>query len=169
MAERQATEAESRVIMMALGTVFLVAGLGLGGYGVSLWRQGKATGNWPTVQGTVTHSDIRHQGGEGGDTGSGTYIADVRYTYTVDGVTHEGNAIGLGEFGVGGTGHARERAGRYPVGAAVTVYVNPADPAHAVLEPGWGWILAIPLGLGVCLVPVGLFLLGQARAQGKMG
>ncbi len=30
---------------------------------------------------------------------------------------------------------AEEHARRYPVGSAVDVYVNPADPAEAVLEP----------------------------------
>jgi hypothetical protein len=32
------------------------------------------------------------------------------------------------------TGQAQATAARYPIGATVTVYYNPANPAEAVLE-----------------------------------
>ena len=56
----------------------------------------------------------------------------VRYAFEVDGRRFEGERIGFGDDS-GGANTAATLA-RYPVGATVTVYYDPADPSEAVLE-----------------------------------
>lgn len=62
----------------------------------------------------------------------------VTYTYTVNGVGYTGNVIRAGgpQFNVGAASReaAEIRMTKYQVGARVTVYYDPANPAVAVLE-----------------------------------
>jgi hypothetical protein len=53
----------------------------------------------------------------------------------------------------GGRGWAERVAAGYPVGSTVTVYVEPANPAHAFLVPrASAKTAAVTLGVGAMLV-----------------
>lgn len=80
------------------------------------------------VIGTVQRSEVT--------LGGNLYRAVIEYEYRVDGVSYRGDKIKIGpllQFNWGGP--ARRLVKRYPVGARVTVFVDPADAHCAYLQP----------------------------------
>ena len=95
-----------------------------------------------------------------------TYEAVVTYSYSVDGVDHEGDRISIGAAGSGDPELAEAIRGRYPVGGEVPVHYDPSDPASSVLEPGVHgstYILAI---IGVVFLFMGALVLLLRRIFG---
>ena len=100
--------------------------------------------SWPATPCTVVSSDVqRHRGSK-----STTYSVDVLYSYEVNGREFRSNRYGfMGGSSSGYQGKA-EIAARFPAGAKAVCYVNPNDPAEAVLERGFTagmWIGLLPL------------------------
>lgn len=58
------------------------------------------------------------------------------YRYEVDGQAYQGDRIQAGTFGMTSGDSLRRFGDRFPEGQQVQVYVDPADPANAVLVPG---------------------------------
>jgi hypothetical protein len=109
------------------------------GFGVFMYRrsqQGKAAKDaaqsWPGVMGTVLSSSVQSR--RSGNSTS-TYPVVV-YQYQVNGKVFQGQTIKAGEqfFNVRILGEAQATANRYPVGAQVMVYYNPANPQESALE-----------------------------------
>ncbi len=91
-------------------------------------RKVSQVSGWPSTQGVITASTVEARASEDGYTD----YPVVRYSYQVGGQAHKGSRIAPG-MEVGGSG-ARSVAARYAMGASVTVYYNPQNPADAVLE-----------------------------------
>ena len=111
-------------------------------------RKVNQVSGWPSTQGVITSSTLESRSSEDGY----THYPAVYYSYQVSGQAHKGNRIAPG-VDVGGSG-ARKVIARYPMGAPVTVYYNPQNPADAVLEkqapaPTLLWIV---LGVLDCLL-----------------
>jgi len=89
--------------------------------------------DWPGTMGVVTMStiQIRRSGNN-----SRSEVPVVGYQYQVNGQTYTNGTIKAGEqyFSVRMYGDARKAVERYPVGAQVMVYYNPANPADSALE-----------------------------------
>lgn len=112
---------------------------------------------WEQVPGTIVSSEVE----DAWDTTGDRYAGRVIYTYEVDGVTYEGNQLDLrGQTYMGNREDAERLLTPYPAGASVMPYVDPADPARAVLNrslPGAAWgvvgvgsvLVLLSLGLGV--------------------
>jgi hypothetical protein len=123
--------------------LFLAAFVGFGGGGlfwaggVQEWRAQRASSSWFAVTGRIVTI---------GYTTRRSRTIDVRYEYE-----HEGRRFRTGRVFFGGTGPGEMQAfaARYKVGDTVTVYVDPADPSHSVLERRLGsrWFLFMMLGL----------------------
>jgi len=126
-------------------------------------REVRVMKRWPATTGKVIASRVeahRRVPGEMGYSSSDTNIINypyIEYQYTVGGRTLRSHQITLGEtpskFPV------EETLAKYPVGAAVAVYYDPADPGRTALEREW------PAGLGwglvcVIIIFIGLPLLG---------
>lgn len=96
---------------------------------------------WLPAAGRIVKSGIeaRHHRFAGDET-TVTNIPAVEYEFSAAGRTWRGSRIGIGED----TGGANTEAtlARYPAGAAVTVYYDPADPSNCVLER------EVPKGVG---------------------
>jgi hypothetical protein len=111
----------------------------IGGLVVFLLRRGAQSNAarqtaqaWPSTSGTVLMSTIQVR-----RTGrSRSEIPVVVYQYQVGGQMYQGQVIRAGDqFGtIRVMGQAQATVARYPVGAAVTVYYDPANPANAALE-----------------------------------
>jgi hypothetical protein len=105
-----------------------------------VWEAHRAAA-WPPADGRVVKSATearRHQ--FSGEATTVTNVPAVEYEFAVAGTTYRGARIGIGEDSGGANTEAT--LARYPVGATVTVYYDPADPTDCVLERD------IPRGVG---------------------
>ncbi len=111
----------------------------IGGIGFFLYRryqQGQSKRQesqaWPTTAGVVLMSRVEVQGsGENSRT-----VPVVVYQYEVNGQPFQGNIVRAGSqfFTARGPREPYLIVDRYPVGAQVLVYYNPANPADCALE-----------------------------------
>ena len=92
-------------------------------------RQAKG---WAQAQGRITRSRVASRSPPAGSTiGRTENVPDVAFSFSVRGRNYQGNRVSLGNI----SGRfADEALKRYPVGATVTVYYDPADPDSNVLE-----------------------------------
>jgi hypothetical protein len=101
--------------------------------------------NRATTTGKMVTSKVREERHARRGTGGNnrySYHPDVTYEYVVDGKTYTGTRAT--EFSMGGTnfrGPTETFIKKYPKGAEVAVYYDPANPADSVLEKGGGSIL----------------------------
>ena len=96
---------------------------------------------WSTAVGRIVKSGTaaeRHR--SAGEATTAKTMPDVAYEFSVGGRKVRGNRISIGEDSGGANTAATLR--RYTVGAAVTVYYDPANPKNCVLERG------VPEGVG---------------------
>jgi hypothetical protein len=105
---------------------------------VKLWEVRQAR-SWPETTGTVLVSRVqatkKTPGDPGYNTTSGSNISNeplVEYEYQVGNRNYRCRRITIGEKT--SEYEIEEILARYPVGAIVTVYYNPANPQKAVLE-----------------------------------
>ena len=92
----------------------------------------QAAQSWPATTGTVLMSSVQSK-----RTGNSTsFYPAVVYQYTVNGQSYQGQRIKAGEqfLNIRIIGDAEATVRRYPSGAQVTVYYNPASPAESALE-----------------------------------
>lgn len=103
--------------------------------------------HWPATEGRVTSSAL--------DICSlcDAYSVQVSYQYLVDGRTHSGNKVLFGSISFGSKKDADAFISKYPSGAKVAVYYDPANPRAAVLEPRFAF------GVTDFLVEAGIFMM----------
>ena len=139
-------------LILLLGAAIMLA------VGVFNRRRAQASQGWPMVLGRVTDSRVVSANVEGGT----TYEAHVRYAYDVHGRAFEYARLAFGDAGTDGSQAAAQRlAARYPAGAIVHVYYNPANPQDAVLERRSGasgilFVAGAIFALVGCALPAGL-------------
>lgn len=103
-----------------------------------------AARSWPAVPCVVESSRVRaHSDSEGT-----TYSVDILYRYEFNGRTYRANRYDF--TGGSSSGRAGKQAivNRHPPGHRTVCYVNPANPAEAVLQRGFSglmWFGLIPL------------------------
>lgn len=108
---------------------------GIGWFVYSRWKKSDqmrtASQGWVSTKGTVIKSRVEVSGGE-----MTTTSPRVIYTYMVGALEYEGDQIQAGEeFWSARTGRkAYDTIDRYPEGATITVYYNPANPSESALE-----------------------------------
>jgi hypothetical protein len=96
--------------------------------------------------------------------GARQYRPMVIFSYPVGAERYMSNRVASGGFGPTSRAAAERTVARYPVGRTVTVFYDPLDPQHAVLEPGTNPWLFIALG-GVCAIST--VVLRQYHARKK--
>lgn len=156
---------EASLVLLAAGFALLGAAVMLAA-GVQGIRRGLRTRSWRRAEGRVVRSGV---GRESEATGEGTvdrWRAEVSYRYEAAGRVRDGSAVRADDPGSSSSDRAERTAARYPEGAAVAVYYDPADPDRAVLERGVGSGPAgLLAGAGLCLLG-GLYLLRLACGLG---
>jgi hypothetical protein len=135
--------------------VFVAAGICVLIYGVGLIRDARNCARWPSIEGRIVRSEAQVVGRERKQP---TYSPDVMFTYLVDGKTYESSRITLVPRNYSSLTSVQSVLGRYPVGATVQVFHDPADPSNCVLvnvPTGTEWAYAIG---GAAFIGVGLFM-----------
>jgi hypothetical protein len=122
-------------------------------------RRAQASQGWPMVLGRVSESRVLSSVGSEGDT---TYEPRVGYAYDVGGRAYENARLTFGgQVQDGNPSGAQRTVARYPIGAIVHVFYNPANPQDAVLErrsgvSGFMFLVGGGLLAVSCCLPVGL-------------
>ena len=99
----------------------------------------RKTKDWPSVLGTIISSSLKKEHRARIAQGNHTEwydltIPHIKYTYTVNGTIHENSRIGYGDYTRRTDGFGKKLMGRFPHGASVPVYYNPANTNESVLE-----------------------------------
>jgi hypothetical protein len=125
--------------MIGAACTIIVPVLLLGGVGFFLYKRSQqsnaarqAAQSWLSTTGMVLMSSVQSR--RSGNSTSTFPV--VVYQYEVNGKTYQSQTIKAGEqfMNVRILGQADATAARYPIGANVTVYYNPANPAESALE-----------------------------------
>lgn len=109
--------------------------------GVAAWRAWQikeGSPNWPSVEGEMLEARARQHNETGDQRGTPTHhwFTEVRYRYTVNGITYTGDrlrAFGLNHFD---EQQALTEIAPFQPGTKVKVYYDPAKPSSSVLIPG---------------------------------
>ena len=137
----------------------LLAAFTIGGLLTTIWgwtivAKARRMKRWPATEGVIEESSPSSDVDE--------MLPHILFRYTVeDGEYRQvmefpGSVTPTREF-------AESYAKKYPVGATVQVYYDPARPGHATLEPGLGrgdWMIFV-LGLGAAIFGILFFLFGR--------
>lgn len=112
----------------------------IGGVGYFLYKRNQqsiahrqAAQNWATATGTILMSSVQSSRSSTG--GYSTYPVIV-YQFEVNGKTYQSQNIRAGDkyLKVNVAWQAQQTVDKYPIGAKVTVYYDPNNPAECALE-----------------------------------
>jgi hypothetical protein len=148
-----------KILAFALVWSFIVTIVCVG-VGIGAFRQVVCT-YWSRAQGVVTVSEPKDKSGNNWN---------VQYTYLIAGREYTGTRYAYEPMDIQGKHEVLRHVSAYPVGAAVVVSYNPANPAEAVLRPGLrGCTLWVALVLTpFVIVGLGLWRLGLFAGPGSL-
>lgn len=124
-------------LKLAIAGIALTAALAFVALHIRRRQTAHRAASWPSVTGIVTQSHTARRWG----LGNGIWIAglwyvpEIAYRYEVGGRAYKGRKITLADRGYPKLKAAREVIARYPEGASIPVYYDPAKPRRAFLEP----------------------------------
>lgn len=140
---------------MAQFIVTALIGAGLLLFGLLQRRKVRASQSWTKTTGKVYESTVQSEfsPGSGDEPDSWAYYPQVRYQYWTGSEWLCGDRIRFDRHGYGAPAKAQAELTRYPVGAQLEVYFDPANPSQAVLlrSSSTGWVLTA-LGAAILLV-----------------
>jgi hypothetical protein len=142
--------------------LFIVIGLAIEGAGVWTLIHSLRTRHWPATDGVIQSAHVQSHSGSDGR----TYSAVVTYTYSVAGVSYEGDKISIGQIS-SSSAYAQRILDRYPVGKEVLVHYSPTDPAVVVLETGVHGGTWLCFGIGTAFVLSGVMFLRIQRTAAR--
>ena len=127
----------------AAAVAFAAFGFVVALFALALHRQASLARKWPTVTGTITLSDIEQYRTASKDSRRGQvmYQRKVSYAYKYNDISYTRMHASLASNVASSSGWLVSKfTTAYQNGAAVKVYVNPANPAEATLEPGTNFV-----------------------------
>ena len=137
-----------------IAAIFVVIGGLLLYFARRIKRQAEASKSWPSAAGKITTSWVSVSEDEDSEGRRSTsYRAVVEYDYSVAGQSLHGNRVCFGGMS-GGKRAAEETIKRYPVGAPVTVFYDPAKPSQCTLEQTAGGSIALII-IGTAFLIIG--------------
>lgn len=156
------TPSQLRVTLLFSG-ILTIGGVALVLFGISFLKDANASKNWPVAPGQVQAT--RPQRDTSSRKYNATYHYAVTYRYEVSGKSYTNDRYSLGDgptaskrFQNQGEAIAAARQD-YPVGQAIDIYYNPAEPSSSVIKPGVGFGTLVPLVMGCIFLPSGIGLL----------
>lgn len=156
------TPSQLRVTLLFSG-ILTLGGVALVLFGISSLKEAIASKNWPVAPGQV--QSTRPQRDTSSRKYNPTYHYAVTYRYEVEGTVYSNDRYSLGDgptaskrFQNQGEAIAAARKD-YPVGQAIDIYYDPAEPSSSVIKPGVGFGTLVPLVIGCIFLPSGMGLL----------
>jgi len=152
------SQTNSKKKLLLLAILCIGIGIGLGWLWLDTLQAVSASEEWPSVAGSIESARLGKQLDSTSSTGKRRYLysAEIRYRYSVNGVSHSGHRISFGDYSTDSPRDARRLLRHYPRGKSVTVFYAPDNPGEAVLERSSG------VGNIVTLLAAIIFLLGGA-------
>ena len=151
-------------ILIVVGTVLLVV---FGHQAIQAVR----SSSWPTVEGMVTESTVVQWTGR---RSRKTYVPQITYRYSVDGMEHVGTRLYFGSqypeawtTGAKWTTDTREYIARYPPGTLLRVHYDPEDAATSVIEVGLKSAIVLPVAVSTFMMFGGGIVLGVVALQSR--
>ncbi|HEX4966272.1 MAG TPA: DUF3592 domain-containing protein [Thermoanaerobaculia bacterium] len=152
LSSRQGKSFPSGCLVAFFGVFFLIGAAAFYFATVRPAMQALAARSWTETECTVLSSQVGTHSGSDSD----TYSVDVVYTYEVEGRGYQSNRYGFLGGSSSGRAGKEEVVARYPPGARVPCWYDPAHPEQAVLsrEPSAEWLFG--------LIPLVFVLVGAA-------
>ena len=107
----------------------------------AMLAQSKRQKKWPRIPVRILESGVFESKYKGWT----KYNVLVRYSYSYGGLTLESRTVYDDGRIYDSQSDAQAHANRYPVGSQALAWVNPRDPAKAILEPGQSTFLMVAL------------------------
>lgn len=114
-------------------------------FAIGLQRMAAKQRAWPVVDGKIVQSEVEEFAGK---TDSGRpqtmYRSRISWSYRFNNIDYRGgNQTSGPQVTSNMEGFAKRAAAKYPLGKSVKVYVNPANPSEATLNPSawYVWLL----------------------------
>ncbi len=161
-----------KIFLFLFGMVFCLVGAGIFYFlTIRTLMQWYDAREWVPAPCRILHSSVdSHSSSRGG----ATYSVNIHYTYTYQEKTFTGNRYNF--FGVSSSGYKGKRAivDRYPVGSTATCFVNPENPAEAVISrdfslqylTGCFGLIFMGVGAGIARSAFSKKTMGNATAGG---
>lgn len=127
---QKALQANPQGCMVAFFAVFLLAGSGFSLFFIRPALKVLEAKSWPSTPCTIVNSQVRTHSGEDG----ATYSVDVLYTYVFAGREYKSNRYRFLGGSTGGYAQKERIVRRLPPLTRTVCYVNPENPAEAVLD-----------------------------------
>ena len=147
-----------RVLAVLILLGFLVGLLLVVFVPVELYKMAQAS-EWPSRKGVVTISYARRVNPV---SKPAYWRAEIIGTFVDNGERFAITRARYGDFRFGsGEASASDIVAKYPVGIEVNVYYSPTNPRETILEPfapGSKMFVALGVGIGFVLLPVGLYV-----------
>ncbi|HOV91443.1 MAG TPA: DUF3592 domain-containing protein [Syntrophorhabdaceae bacterium] len=135
--------------------LFVLGGLVVLVYGISLIYEAISSYTWPVCKGKIITSEVSLRKNIKGGSIDKTYTAHVIYEYNVNDILFTNDRIFWGQYNSGIKSLMQNIVDKYPVGKEVSVYYDPRKPKNAVLERNINWAtIAIPF-FGLIFITIG--------------
>ena len=138
------------LLLLIMYVGFLVVCYGIPAYAAWLFVTGMRSRSWPSVQGTITTSRVEWALFPGRGSSNYSRILILTYSYAVDGQPYTGKRIAIAPSGWFSLGGPAQLHAKYPQGAQVAVFYDPAKPSLATLVngvPGHLWSFYLIAGI----------------------
>lgn len=139
---------------VGLGVLFFISAVC---FALGFWirrKEGFARA-WPQSSGVIMASKtVREYAGRGRE----QVLPVIEYSFDYQGQSFKSSHWRLGNCSVGNSASARVVTSRYPVGASVTVFVNPRQPLKSVLEHRPSSLCWVPFGFGILFLATFLLI-----------
>jgi hypothetical protein len=134
-----------RKILLILFGIFLLGGLAFTqGMILHPYFQSRAAREWKETPCRIISSEVKSHR----DSDATTYSVEISYAYKIGGREFRSNRYQLPRFFSSGRQAKAATVARFPRGKATVCFVNPRNPADAVLDRGFasiGWFALLPL------------------------
>lgn len=161
---RGGTAGRGSIVPRELAWVFVGVGAVLLVLGQHLWRAGSESRSYTRTRGRIVRAEVQETP-RPSEEGGPQFTPVVRYAFEARGRTYESERVAIGAPAGPATPDAdgaRRLVDRYPAGAEVDVWFDPADPRRSVLVQGVPPAqIAVAVVLGVALVGAGAFALAR--------